>query len=251
MPTPVQFVTLDEGAIAAFWGRFDRRRNGCWLWTGATSGGRVRYGLVGLPNGKMTGAHRLAWILTHGRIPDGVQVLHKCDVGLCGSPDHLFLGTQQENVDDMMAKGRFRATPIDVKQLQKLWTLFGRGVRVPRIATELGVIPGSVNAVLRGESWNRQSRELGYTPVRRGKGNYAGNANGFLGERNPRAKLTAKEVVKIRALCGRGSRQRDVARKFGVSNMTVSYIVRRKLWAHVCHGSTIREVEVRRHAKTP
>ena len=77
--------------------------NDCWEWE-ASSGyngyGQYRH------NGKMTGAHRVAWNLTHGTIPDGLQVLHHCDNPSCVNPAHLWLGTQRDNIHDMIRKGR-------------------------------------------------------------------------------------------------------------------------------------------------
>jgi len=76
----------------------------CWLWQGALNG---KYGYIGLggKDGSIL-AHRAAWIIANGAIPDGLFVLHRCDVPLCVNPAHLFLGTQFENIHDMMAKGR-------------------------------------------------------------------------------------------------------------------------------------------------
>lgn len=66
-----------------------------------------RYGSVYI-NGKPTPTHRAVWSLTHGPIPAGMCVCHRCDVPRCVNIDHLFLGTHQENMADMMAKGRKR-----------------------------------------------------------------------------------------------------------------------------------------------
>jgi hypothetical protein len=72
---------------------------GCHLWNGTRKGG---YGQIA------SCAHRLAWELANGPIPKGMQVLHRCDEPRCCNPDHLFLGTQAENMADMSRKGRAR-----------------------------------------------------------------------------------------------------------------------------------------------
>jgi hypothetical protein len=58
--------------------------------------------------GKILKVHRLAWAEANGPIPTGLRVLHKCDVPACCNPDHLFVGTQLDNVTDMRVKGRFK-----------------------------------------------------------------------------------------------------------------------------------------------
>lgn len=79
--------------------------SGCWLWTGRY--GNNGYGTFGGGRkGERTGAHRLVWEITNGPIPDGLFVLHRCDVRGCVNPEHLFLGTAKDNTQDMMAKGR-------------------------------------------------------------------------------------------------------------------------------------------------
>src|SRR5690348_6874526 len=75
----------------------------CWLWQGETNG---TYGRVRNHRGPSWSSHRLAWRLTFGAIPEGLCVLHKCDVPLCCNPAHLFLGTLLDNNRDMFAKGR-------------------------------------------------------------------------------------------------------------------------------------------------
>jgi len=77
--------------------------SGCWLWTGALVSG---YGQK-TENGKQQYTHRLSWELHRGHIPDGLYVLHRCDVRCCVNPDHLFLGTYSDNTLDAVAKGRW------------------------------------------------------------------------------------------------------------------------------------------------
>lgn len=88
-----------------FWEKVNKTED-CWLWTAAKK--EFGYGVIGCPDkrGQTLRAHRVSWKIANGEIPKGLFVLHKCDVPACVNPDHLFLGTRQENTDDMVAKGR-------------------------------------------------------------------------------------------------------------------------------------------------
>lgn len=78
----------------------------CWLWTGGMGMGRWNgYGRLQV-SGKARRAHRISWELHNGQIPDGALVCHRCDTPLCVNPNHLFLGTGKDNVQDMIYKGR-------------------------------------------------------------------------------------------------------------------------------------------------
>lgn len=77
--------------------------SGCWLWTGCLSGGR--YGGLRV-NGRMERAHRVSYKLYKGPIPEGMFVLHKCDIPSCVNPNHLFLGTHADNMAGRNAKNR-------------------------------------------------------------------------------------------------------------------------------------------------
>jgi len=79
--------------------------NGCWIYQGALKKTSHQYGWVAYKGTQMN-AHRASWIETNGEIPVGLNVCHKCDVPQCINPEHLFLGTQRENVLDMWEKGR-------------------------------------------------------------------------------------------------------------------------------------------------
>jgi hypothetical protein len=111
-PKEIKFTPLDE---ARFWAKVDKNgptqshmETPCWLWTAAKS--RDGYGVFGIGS-KLTRSHRFAWVLTHGPIPHhdnyhGACVLHRCDTPACCRPDHLAIGTQTDNMRDMVTKGR-------------------------------------------------------------------------------------------------------------------------------------------------
>ncbi len=86
-----------------FWTKVDKTGD-CWIWTAASLGG---YGQFGTEHGT-SGAHRFSYGLANGPIPSGLNVCHSCDTPLCVKPDHLFVGTQQENVIDSYDKGRHK-----------------------------------------------------------------------------------------------------------------------------------------------
>ena len=90
-----------------FFDKIYKNPNGCWEWTGA----RLLKGYGVFSVEKITGwgtipAHRFSWILHNGIIPRGMCVLHKCDNPPCVNPEHLFLGTKNDNNKDMAIKKR-------------------------------------------------------------------------------------------------------------------------------------------------
>lgn len=91
--------------------------SGCYIWLGGKD--RSGYGFLSV-RGKKTKAHRLAWELAYGVIPQGLCICHHCDVPLCIRHDHLFIGTHGDNMLDLAKKGRLKNRKFSYLHRQKL-----------------------------------------------------------------------------------------------------------------------------------
>lgn len=134
----------------AFWSRVDKTDT-CWLWTGTTTDG---YGIVRRRKIKPKGwlyAHRYSWMLTHGPIPPGALVLHTCDVRNCVRPDHLWLGSNADNLADMCQKDRStrKLTSAQVREVRERWAA---GERQVDLAAEFGIAQTTISRTIRFES---------------------------------------------------------------------------------------------------
>jgi hypothetical protein len=91
--------------VDRFWEKVDRSAGpeACWPWTGAIT--THRYGCVQW-HGRVLGAHKVAYLLGHGPVPDGLQIRHSCDNPPCCNPAHLSVGTRKDNGADKVARGR-------------------------------------------------------------------------------------------------------------------------------------------------
>jgi hypothetical protein len=96
-------MIMDNAAMDRFWNRINiGAADACWTWTGYKD--MDGYGRFYIKK-KKSGAHRLMWIIFYGLIPEGMNVLHICDNPSCCNPNHLFLGTPNDNNQDAKNKG--------------------------------------------------------------------------------------------------------------------------------------------------
>lgn len=173
--------------ISLFWKKV-KKSEGCWEWQGCLSGG---YGSVTV-NKQCLRAHRFVWTFTFGAIPDGLFVCHHCDNRRCVRPDHLFLGTTDDNMRDMVIKGRHHP-PIGEKH--------GSRTKPERVA--------------RGE---RHGSRIHPEKTCRG-------------EQHGGSKLTLDDVHKIRAFYSNGDKKiKELAAQFYISRPQVARIVKNQLW---------------------
>lgn len=140
-----------------FWRYVDRGGpNGCWSWIGAKCR-KTGYGSLQI-DGTGRRAHRFSYELHHGPIPDGMVVMHACDNPGCVNPAHLSLGTNQDNVDDKMAKGRHRGPRGELSGSARLTRADVVRIRAERRtcnvwAAELGVSPKTIADARSGRTW--------------------------------------------------------------------------------------------------
>lgn len=134
-----------------------KKENGCWLWIGAKH--RQGYGNIGI-KGKAQLVHRVIWEMENGHIPEGMKVCHKCDITSCCNPDHLFLGSQKDNMKDCRIKGRktcnvqaTRRAKLTFKQVQEIKKLREEGMTRKELELKYNVSQTCIAKILTGTSW--------------------------------------------------------------------------------------------------
>ncbi len=174
-PTPPSLLILQASHKALnmsrvpiedrFWMKVDkngpihtRLKTRCWIWVGGKSNG---YGKIKL-SGRMVGVHRLSWKIHNRPISNsGLFVLHECDVRHCVNPDHLFLGTHQDNMDDKVNKGRQSRlrgeknpeAKLSDSEVQEIRTLYEDGFLQREIAKFYEVSQQAVSLIVTRMFW--------------------------------------------------------------------------------------------------
>lgn len=162
--------------LAIRFNRFVQRTDSCWVWTGSTWRGYGQFGM----NRRSYRAHRIAWLIAHGSWPSGVCVCHSCDNRACVNPDHLWLGTNADNVADRHAKGRDArnfgdrngarirpekmsrgtsnaAAKINSDAVRAIRYACNHGARQVDLAATYGVNQTTISAICRRKIWSHVS----------------------------------------------------------------------------------------------
>lgn len=150
--TPIRPRPLDiDDILYRYYSKLESKSNGCIEWIGSKMkwNGALPYGRWTI-KGKHTVAHRMAWILENGLIPDGMDVCHHCDNPSCCNPQHLFLGSPRTNMIDMVIKRRrvYKLTPQNVEEIRK-----ANGSQ-ESIAKAFGVSQASIHRIKTNKAWN-------------------------------------------------------------------------------------------------
>lgn len=167
MATPEVPSLQSEIVKRRFDSKYRKLDNGCWEWTACI--GNTGYGEIRI-NWKRYYAHRASWLIHNGEIPEGSDyhgmcVLHKCDNRKCVNPDHLFLGTNVENIADSMAKNRRKGIPRNRKapytqqeienrrrvksfERQAIRDLYRNGITKTQLTKKYGVSYGTIKIIL-------------------------------------------------------------------------------------------------------
>lgn len=234
--------------VALFEAKVDRvtTPEGCHLWTASRCrGGYGNFGADTQGVRRHMKAHRFAWEIAHGPIPEGMDVCHHCDVPACVRVEHLFLGTHADNMADMMNKGRHVArsgdrhgarthperilrgeliggaklTEADVREIRE--RRFA-GEKQPALAAAFGVTQSLISIITLGKNWKHVGG-----PVDRRRGPRRGEENGA-------SVLTAADVLDIRAAHAAGGVTfRALAEQYRVDDGTVTKVIRRENWRHI------------------
>lgn len=140
-----------------------KEENECWEFVGSKN--KDGYGRIGISNGKTESAHRVMFKINKGDIPKDMVVMHICDNTSCCNPNHLILGTQNDNIQDMINKGRFvqRNTPYKLteEQMNEIRNKYTgkRGEKV-KLAKEYNVVITTITNILNNKSWkDEKSKE--------------------------------------------------------------------------------------------
>lgn len=139
---PRKIKSLEE----KFWSHV-YKTDSCWLWTGTL---RLGYGRI-RHNNRSISAHRASWEFVNGPIPEGLEILHACDVRECVNPGHLSVGTRSDNMQDMVSKGR-ASSHLTWEQVREIRKLHGK-IETRRLLEKFDLSESGLGRIVRRLAW--------------------------------------------------------------------------------------------------
>ena len=133
---------------------------GCWIWMGGC--GVRGYGQIE-SHGKKHLAHRVSYSLFKGPVEKKQVVCHRCDMVSCVNPNHLFVGTQKDNLQDMARKGRSTAghknprAKLSCESVRQIRELFSKGMKELQIAYQFNVSRSAIQLIVSGKRWKEEN----------------------------------------------------------------------------------------------
>jgi len=205
--------------------RIEVRENGCWEWMGARISSSHDHGYIWW-KGDLYITSRVSWMVHRGPIPDGMFVCHHCDNPPCVNPEHLFLGTPQDNTNDMIRKGRqvivVGENGRNVLTEEQVWEidrlLRETNMTPGQIAKQFKVSSRAIRSIRNGECWSHLKREK----INRQPSPYTHGV-----------KLDWEQAAKIKAQIAQGKSNTEIAKLFGVHRRTIADIKLGNTWHYV------------------
>jgi len=250
---------LSPKDVQRFWSKVDRKKsNSCWPWIAKARHwfgyGLFKVNIAGLPGGRNVPASRLACFLVHGAPPEGKPyALHSCDNPGCCNPAHLRWGSQADNVDDAVLRGRNSPPPVNAHYRDKsnqprgeraggaklteplvreIWRLHFEDRPISEMAETLKVPFHGAYDACRGKTWRHLENAPSIESLKA-----AGAARGFNQFSNggdtralsPKSKIPSSEIPAILARCAAGETMESIGRSYGVQKAAISKIRQKAL----------------------
>lgn len=192
----------------------------CWLWDGPIGGNG--YGVF-RSGGLVSNSHRVSYAAYVQPPPATLYVRHECDTPACWKPSCLCIGTQQDNIDDAVRRGRVchsegRAVKLTSHDAREIFTAYHAGVSISILCARYGLSTATVHGIACKKLWRRATAELPSSNLTRAQRTLRGAAS-------PVARYSDKIVADIRRQVASGAKQKDIVAVYGISQSQVSRIV--------------------------
>jgi len=225
---PKEIYNKNEKLVKRFFSKVDIKGDDeCWNWLvhkNSDGYGTFKYNYTSIP------AHRMLWLIFNNEIPEKMYVLHTCDNPSCCNPKHLFLGTQKDNMIDMVNKGRncnlkgeehggSKFTWKQVNEIRKLYLTCNYTQK--QLSLMYNSSGGNIDSILNNKTWKDEN----YVPI---------HISGKEGERSQSAKLTWIQIKEIREKYYKdGVRVGKLCKEFDVTDGAIYKILHNLSWVDI------------------